>query len=172
MSPQSLASVTLTPVRHSPVLVIGHDESCLEATRDALAFGRLVNPVLGYDDVADLEDYLHARAPFSPRDHHPLPAVVLTEMHLPTGTAADVLRAVRARTSLRRIPVIVVSQDATTDEITEITELGATAYLDRGVAVDVLLGVLRDADLPWAISHPAGPADAPESVSLVPDRER
>lgn len=129
---------------HAPVLVIGHDDICLEATRDALAFGRLVNPVLACADLSDLENYL---------SQHPLPAVVVTEMRLATGSASDVLRLVRSNLALRRTPVVVVSDGATAEEITDVTALGATAYLDRGVAADVLVGVLRDVDLPWAISH-------------------
>jgi len=140
---------------HASVLVIGHDELCLQATRDALVFGRLVNPVVACDDLDQLERYLHARTPFAPRGAHPLPAVVLTELHLPTGTALDVLRLVRGTMSLRRVPVIVVSDRATSVEIADITEAGATAYLDRGVAADVLVGVLRDASLPWALARPA-----------------
>lgn len=131
---------------HAPVLVIGHDEICLEATRDALAFGRLVNPVVACDDLSDLESYL---------GRHLLPAVVVTEMRLATGTASDVLRLVRSNLALRRTPVVVVADGATADEITDVTALGATAFLDRGVAVDVLVGVLRDVDLPWSISHPS-----------------
>lgn len=146
------------PAAHAPVLVLGHDEPCLEATRDALAFGRLVNPVLGYDDLSDLESHLAAQ---------PLPAFVVTEMHLPTATAADVLRLMRANLAVRRTPVIVVSDGASAEEIAEVTALGATAYLDRGVAADVLVGVLRDGDLPWAISPSASPAPSPAPAPVV-----
>jgi DNA-binding NarL/FixJ family response regulator len=139
---------------HASVLVVGHDDDCLGATRDALTFGRLVNPVVALADLADLDDFLHARAPYTPRTHHPVPAVVVTELHLPSGTAVDVLRVVRATVSLRRVPVIVVSDRATSAEIAAITAAGATSYLDRGVAADVLVGVLRDADLPWALARP------------------
>ncbi len=141
---------------HAPVLVVGHDADSLEATRDALAFGRLMNPVTGCDDIADLRAYVEGRAPHTPREAHPLPAVVVTELRLPTGDASDVLRLVRGHLALRRVPVVVVADGATAAEIADITALGATAFLDRSVAADVLLSVLRDADLPWSLSHGLG----------------
>ncbi len=155
MTPHPTPPTTRAQASHAPVLVIGHDEACLEATRDALSFGRLVNPVLACDDLAELRNHLDSRD---------LPAVVVTELHLPDGTATDVLRLVRSNLALRRTPVVVVSDGASAEEIVEATALGATAVLDRGVAVDVLVGVLRDADLPWAIS-PSAPAPAlPDNV--------
>lgn len=131
----------------APVLVVAHDEACLRATRDALTFGRLVNPVVACADLADLRRRLGTLD---------LPAVVVTELHLPDGDATDVLRLVRSNLTLRRTPVVVVSDGGSAEEITEVTQLGATAFLDRGVAVDVLVGVLRDADLPWAITPALG----------------
>ncbi len=138
------------PPSLSPVLVVAHDQNGLDATRDALSFGRLVNPVLACADISDVQDYLSSDSP--------PPAVVVTELHLPTGDAADVLRLIRTNVALRRTPVVVISEGASADDISTVTALGATAYLDRGVAVDVLVGVLRDADLPWAITPPAAPA--------------
>ena len=152
---------------YSPVTVIGHDDLCVQATRDALTSGNLLNPVRACDDVTDFEDYVLGTAPYLPREEHPLPAVVLTELHLPSGTAMDVLRMVRGNLALRGTPVVVVSTGATDSEIAEITALGATAYLDRGVATEVLVGVLRDSGMPWSLGHRA-PAAVTVTGNVVP----
>lgn len=136
---------------HPPLLVVGHDELRLQATRDALHYGRLLNPVVECAGLEELTAYVQGQAPYDDRATHPLPAVVLTELHLDRGTAADVLRAVRNQLTLRRTPVIVVADEATEQEIDEVHRLGAAAFLDRGVAVDVLVGVIRDTDVPWAV---------------------
>ena len=116
-----------------------------------MAFGRLLNPVVACRDADEVTRYVQGRAPYDARGAHPLPAVVLTELHLPGGSALDVLRLVRSHLSLRRTPVIVVADEATEQEIDEVHQLGAAAFLDRGVAADVLLGVIRDTGIPWAI---------------------
>ena len=126
---------------HPPLLVVGHDELQLQATRDALLFGRLLNPVVACTDVAEATSYAQ---------EHPAPAVVLTELTLPDGGAADILGLISGHAFLSGTPVIVVSEDATEDAIAEVHQLGAAAYLDRSLAVDVLVDVIRDTGIPWA----------------------
>lgn len=127
---------------HPSLLVVGHDELQLQATRDALLFGRLLNPVVACGDLAEVTAYVSA---------HPAPAVVLTALRLSDGCAADVLRLVSGHAFLRGTPVIVVSEDAEEDAIDEVHRLGAAAYLDRSLAVDVLVDVIRDTGIPWAL---------------------
>ncbi len=138
---------------HPPVLVIGHDDDRLQATRDALGLGRLTNPVVACADADQARDYVLGHAPYDDRDRHPLPAVVVTDLRLDRGTGLDVLRVVRSHLSLRRTPVVVVADEATEDEIAEVQHLGATAFLAQHVAAQVLLGVIRDTGVPWAVGR-------------------
>ncbi|WP_134766820.1 response regulator [Nocardioides sp. 1609] len=141
---------------HPPVLVIGQDEARLRSTRDAFVRERLTNPVVGVADAVAARAYILGHAPYADRDRHPLPAVVVTDLHLPRGGGLDVLRTVRSHLSLRRTPVILVgdeSSDVDEDEIAEARQLGAAAVLGRRVAVDVLVGVIRDTGVPWTVGH-------------------
>ncbi|WP_148611682.1 response regulator [Nocardioides rubriscoriae] len=135
------------------VLVIGHDADRLQATCDALALGRLTNPVVACRDASDARDYVLGRPPYDDRDQHPLPAVVVTDLHLGEGSGLDVLRLVRSHLSLRRTPVIVVADEAEDHEITEVQHLGAAAFLAQHLAADVLLGVIRDTGVPWSVGR-------------------
>lgn len=138
------------------VLVVGHDADRLQATRDALALGRLTNPVVACDDAVAARDYVLGRGAYADREAHPLPAVVVTDLRLPRGSGLDVLRAVRSHLTLRRTPVVVVADvDAGVDEreIAEVQHLGAAAFLARDVAADVLVGVIRDTGVPWSVGR-------------------
>jgi DNA-binding NarL/FixJ family response regulator len=135
------------------VLVIGHDADRLQATRDGLALGRLTNPVVGLNDATEARDYVLGRPPYDDREQHPLPAVVVTDLHLSEGSGLDVLRLVRSHLSLRRTPVIVVADEAAEHEIDEVQHLGAAAFLAQHLAADVLLGVIRDTGVPWAVGR-------------------
>lgn len=138
---------------HPSVLVIGHDDDRLQATRDALALGRLTNPVVACRDAVDARDYVLGRSPYSNRAAHPLPAVVVTDLRLARGSGLDVLRVVRSHLSLRRTPVVVIADDALDHEIAEVQHLGAAAFLSQHVAADVLLGVIRDTNVPWSVGR-------------------
>ena len=138
---------------HPSVLVVGHDPDRLQATRDGLALGRLTNPVMACADAVETRDYVLGRPPYDDREAHPLPAVVVTDLRLERGSGLDVLRVVRSHLALRRTPVIVVADEATDEEIREVQHLGAAAFLAQHVAADVLLGVIRDTGVPWAVGR-------------------
>ena len=138
---------------HPSVLVIGHDDERLQATRDTLAAGRLANPVVACRDAVEARAYVLGRPPFDDRVLHPLPAVVVTDLRLPRGSGLDVLRLVRSHLSLRRTPIIVVTDHADDQEIAEAQHLGAAAFLAQHVTADVLLGVIRDTGVPWAVGR-------------------
>ena len=115
-------------------------------------------------------DYVHGRPPYDDRAVTPAPVVVVTALHLPRGSGLDVLRVVRSNLCDRRTPVIVVADDAEESEIDEVHRLGAAAFLDGSVAADVLLDVIRDTHIPWALDHNrARPVDP---ARLAPVRER
>ena len=138
---------------HPCVLVVGHDPDRLQATRDGLSLGRLTNPVVACADAVEARDYVLGRPPYADRAAHPLPAVVVTDLHLARGSGLDVLRVVRSHLTLRRTPVVVVADEATDEEITEVQHLGAAAFLAQHVAADVLLGVIRDTGVPWSVGR-------------------
>ncbi len=138
---------------HPSVLVIGHDDERLRATREALAAGGLANPVVACHDAIDARAYVLGRPPYDDRVLHPMPAVVVTDLRLPRGSGLDVLRLVRSHLSLRRTPVVVVADRADDMEIAEAQHLGAAAFLAQHVAADVLLGVIRDTGVPWAVGR-------------------
>jgi CheY-like chemotaxis protein len=137
----------------SAVLVIGHDPDRLQATRDALAYGRLTNPVVGCRDADDASDYVLGNGPYTDREAHPFPAVVVTDLRLPNGSGLDVLRLIRSHLSLRRIPVIVVADEADDGEIAAVQHLGAAAFLAQHLAADVLVSVIRDTGVPWSVGR-------------------
>ncbi|WP_139977512.1 response regulator [Nocardioides litoris] len=141
---------------HPPVLVVGHDADRLAATRDALVRGHLSNPVVACRDADDARDYVLGRGAYADRDRHPLPAVVVTDLRLASGSGIDVLRAVRGHLRMRRTPVVVVADTAAgvdDEEIREVHHLGAAAFLAEHVAPDVLLGVIRETGVPWSVGR-------------------
>jgi DNA-binding NarL/FixJ family response regulator len=140
---------------HPSVLVVGHDVDRLQATRDALAHGRLTNPVMACRDAVDARDYVLGREEYADRETYPLPAVVVTDLRLPRGSGLDVLRVVRSHLTLRRTPVVVVADVDGVDEreIAEVQHLGAAALLAQHVAADVLVGVIRDTGVPWSVGR-------------------
>ncbi len=74
------------------------------------------------------------------REHRP--DLILLDSHLPDVPGAEVLRRLREEPRTARIPVVMVSADATPGEIRRLLEAGAEAYLTKPLDVRQFLDVV------------------------------
>ena len=73
--------------------------------------------------------HLHAAA-----TRQDLPALILLDLNLPKLNGFEVLRAIRADSRLRLVPVIVVSSSSDVRQVRQAYELGANAYMVKPLA--------------------------------------
>ena len=142
-----------------PVLALTATRAAAHRVGATLAAGGLTNPVTGLHTSTEAEHYLLGRGPWRDRDRHPLPAVVVADLHLSSrtraGSAVDLLRLRRSHPDLARIPVVVVGRQASDDEIDLVHRLGAAAYLADTVAAAVLVDVIRGLGMRWSLASAA-----------------
>jgi CheY-like chemotaxis protein len=67
-----------------------------------------------------------------------LPDLVLLDLHLPDSTGLEVLQQIRANPETRDTPVIVVSADATPNQIKALLQAGANSYLTKPIDLERL----------------------------------
>jgi CheY-like chemotaxis protein len=72
------------------------------------------------------------------------PSLVLLDMHLPDVDGLELLRHLKADATVREVPVIVVSADATRDRIDQAMALGAAHYVTKPVNVAHMLALLDE----------------------------
>ncbi|HEY4958232.1 MAG TPA: CHASE domain-containing protein, partial [Caldimonas sp.] len=73
-----------------------------------------------------------------------LPHLILLDMHLPDISGLELLRQLKADPATSAIPVIVVSADATSQQVDAAINAGAIRYLTKPVAVNELLATIDD----------------------------
>ncbi len=88
-------------------------------------------------------DYLSGQHPYSNRDEHPLPCLVLLDLKLPRVMGLDVLTWIRAQPSLKTLPVIVLSTSALGNDVEQAYALGANAFLVKPADVAQLADLVR-----------------------------
>ena len=75
------------------------------------------------------------------RDHHP--DLVLLDLHLPDLPGSEVLRRLRTDPATRDVPVVVISADATKEQVAAMLAGGAADYLTKPLDIRRFLGVLE-----------------------------
>ena len=73
-----------------------------------------------------------------------LPHLILLDMHLPDMSGLDLLHHLKADPATSAVPVIVVSAEATAQQVDAALDAGAVRYLTKPVAVNELLATVDD----------------------------
>jgi hypothetical protein len=90
------------------------------------------------------------------------PDLVLLDMHLPDARGDEVLSRLQAESSLARVPVVVLSADATWAQVDEMRRRGVRDYLTKPLDLTATLRVIDT-----AVGGPAAPGPVAESSSAM-----
>lgn len=66
------------------------------------------------------------------------PSVIVLDLNMPGGSGFDVLRKLAVSVRTANIPVVVLSSSHTADDESKVSELGAIAFLDKPVDIELL----------------------------------
>lgn len=83
------------------------------------------------------DDALELLAPADPLEVTGVPALVVLDLNLPGRDGRYVLREMRARHALRRVPVVIFSTSSRREDVEWCYENGANAYHVKGVDYEV-----------------------------------
>ena len=72
------------------------------------------------------------------------PDLVLLDLHLPDIHGSEVLRRIREDSVISRTPVVIISADVTTNQVTRLLEAGAQAYLPKPLDIQEFLRIVDD----------------------------
>src|SRR6185295_18896518 len=91
------------------LLVVEDDPDALLLLKRAFRKVGLEAPCHVVTDGEAALAYLAGEGPFTNREAHPLPCIILLNLKLPKKSGLEVLEWMAARPHLRRIPVIIVT---------------------------------------------------------------
>ena len=102
-------------------------------------------------DASTALKYLAGQGAYADRDRYPLPELVLLDMNLPGGSALELLKSVRQRPGLKRLPVVALTSAGTRADINSAYDAGVNSYLLKPETVDVLLNLVKAVAGYWLI---------------------
>ncbi len=134
---------------HGLILLVEDNRMDVELTLDAFREARFTNPIQVASNGREALDYLFGLGNFQDRQLHPLPSLVLLDLHLPGIDGFEVLRQVKAAPLLKRLPVIILTSSKEEGDRALSYDIGANSYLVKPVSFEGFLSVVREIEGYW-----------------------
>ena len=100
-----------------PILLVEDNPSDADLTKRALARGHISNELVIAEDGQEALDYLRGEGAYAGRAVAETPSVILLDLKLPKVSGLEVLRAVRADSRLRRVPVVILTSSKEEEDV-------------------------------------------------------
>jgi CheY-like chemotaxis protein len=125
-------------VAHSaqPILLIEDSPEDCTATIRAFQRAGLKNEIVHCSDGDDALDYLFRKGEYADPTQSPEPGIILLDLNLPGTDGREVLERLKADTTLRQIPVIVLTTSMDERDVISCYTMGASSYIQKPVDVD------------------------------------
>jgi CheY-like chemotaxis protein len=138
------------------ILLVEDNERDVELTLTALEEHNLANEVVIARDGAEALDYLHRRGRFA--DHaNGLPVVVLLDLKMPKVDGLEVLRRMRDDSTLRHVPVVMITSSREEQDLVNSYQLGVNAYVVKPVDFQQFVESVKQIGFFWAIINEPPP---------------
>jgi CheY-like chemotaxis protein len=137
------------PTNEGCILHVEDDPNDVLLLETAFQDVGVTTPVFVATDGRIAISYLAGEGQFADRERHPLPRLVLLDLDLPGGSGLDVLRWIRRDSSLRDLPVIILTASAIPGDVRAAYAQGANAYLVKPVSVVARTEMVRQIKLFW-----------------------
>ncbi|HEY2084071.1 MAG TPA: response regulator [Verrucomicrobiae bacterium] len=127
-----------------PVILLAEDDdNDVFFMRRALQKAEINHSLRVARNGQDAVDYLEGAGEFADRVRHPLPAIMFLDLKMPFLDGFDVLRRMHSQSSLKNIPVVVLTSSSEDRDRRKATELGAKAYCIKPPATDMVREMMR-----------------------------
>ena len=131
--------------RQKCVLVADDEENDFFILRRCFEKADLTHKIVHVRNGQAALDYLAGEPPFSDRDQHPFPDLLLTDLKMPGTDGFDLLRRLQANPELSAMPVVVLSASFLEADAQKAKSLGAREYLIKATNIneyrEMLLGL-------------------------------
>jgi CheY-like chemotaxis protein len=115
--------------KNKPIILLAEDDdNDVFFMRRALRKADIDLPLHVVTNGQEALDYLGGAGAFSDRDRYPLPSLLLLDLKMPFLNGFEVLAWINTQSSLKEIPVIVLTSSAEERDRQKAAELGAKAY--------------------------------------------
>jgi two-component system response regulator len=132
------------------ILLVEDDPNDVELTLRALRQRNLANHVRVLQDGAEALEYLFGDGPTAAHATGE-PRLILLDLKLPKVDGHEVLRRLKADSTTRTIPVVVLTSSQEERDIEQSYDLGANSYITKPVNFDAFSAAVVQVGLYWML---------------------
>jgi CheY-like chemotaxis protein len=134
---------------NQPILLVEDSPEDFETTERAFRKSGLRNPIFRCSDGEEALDYLFRRGAYADPVKSPRPGVILLDLNLPGTDGREVLAEIKADSSLKQIPVVVLTTSRDERDVDACYQAGASSYIQKPVDLDGFIKAIERLNGYW-----------------------
>lgn len=141
----------MNSLHNSTILLVEDDPADVFRIQRAFSKADITSALQVVVDGEQAIYYLSGQEPYRDRDSYPLPILVLLDLKLPRRSGFDVLNWLRNESSIKHLPVVVLTSSDQQSDIDRAYAAGANSYLAKPPSRDALLEMVQAIGLYWIL---------------------
>ena len=148
MTENTVAPSVGRPIR---ILLIEDNDAHTKLILRAFKEDRFANPVDCVRDGEEALDFLYQRGVYANKSKSPRPDMILLDLKLPKIDGLEVLKIVKEDSSLKAIPVVVLTSSTDERDVNQAYRHYVNSYICKPVDFDKFRQVVQELDYYWTI---------------------
>lgn len=132
--------------RPAEFLLVEDNPGDVRLTQEALRECKLRNNLSVVGDGVEALAFLRREGKYA---NAPRPDVILLDLNLPKKGGREVLAEIKADSSLRRIPVVIITSSEAEQDVLSSYDLHVNCYVNKPVDLDQFIKVVRSISTFW-----------------------
>ena len=130
------------------ILLVEDNPLDAELTMRGLKDEKLANNITWVKDGQQALDYIFRQGAYAERENF-RPRLILLDLKMPRVDGIEVLRAIRADESTKRIPVVIMTSSQEESDVVSSYDLGVNSYIVKPIDFSSLTDIARRAGFYW-----------------------
>jgi len=129
-----------TPIKPVDILLVEDSPSDADLTQEALSDGKVLNNLHWVEDGVEALAFLRRQGKYA---NAPRPDLILLDLNSPKKDGREVLAEIKADSSLKLIPVIILTTSAAERDILKTYELNANCYVTKPINLEQFISTVK-----------------------------
>jgi two-component system response regulator len=138
-------------VKAESILLVEDNPDDVELTMRAFRKNNIANRVVVAHDGVEALDYLFGTGPYSSRDTHDMPRLILLDLKLPKLDGLQVLERLRSDERTKLTPVVILTSSKEEHDLIKGYRTGANSYVRKPVDFNQFVDAVRHIGLYWLL---------------------